>query len=122
MARPHFLDQLVGKFSARAPMDADDARALCGLDWKERSVAAGTYLVREGQPPLRCGFVISGFAYRQKLTLDGQREIVAVLVPNDMIDLQNLHLEQSDHDVIALSRLALADTPIAGLRALAETR
>ena len=119
---PPFTDQLARKLATRALVDPGDLAAFAALSWKQRSVPAASYVVREGQPPVRCGFIIEGFAYRQKLTLDGQREIVALLVPGDLIDLQNLYFTQSDHDVVALTALSLAEVPIVELRELASMR
>ena len=122
MQNPPFTDQLARKLATRALVDPADLAALAALSWKQRSVPSASYVVREGQPPLRCGFIIEGFAYRQKLTLDGQREIVALLVPGDLIDLQNLYFSQSDHDVVTLTGLTLAEVSIVELRDLAGIR
>jgi len=114
-----FSDQLARKLATRALVDPGDLSALMALSWKQRSIPIAHYIVREGLPPQRCGFIMEGYAYRQKLTLDGQREIVAVLVPGDLIDLQNLYFTQSDHDVVSLTPLTMAEVPIVELRELA---
>ena len=51
------------------------------LPFVQREVEAGTYLVREATTPQRCAFVLSGYAFRQKLTSDGARQIMAVMLP-----------------------------------------
>src|SRR5687768_11591813 len=69
------------------------------------------YIVREGDMPAGMGLLVSGFAYRQKLTGDGSRQIVALHIPGDPIDLQNLFLDESDHNVQALTRAEVAFIP-----------
>ena len=76
---------------------------------------------REGQPPSRCAFLVEGYAYRQKLTIDGHRTICSLEVPGDFVDLQNIYLRESDHDVLALTDVISVDIPVAEMRVLAET-
>lgn len=118
----HFVAQVANKLRTRAIPDPGDGQALAALGWKQRSVPAASYIVREGQPPLRCGFIIEGYAYRQKMTVNGEREILSILVPGDLIDLQNLYLRISDHDVVALTAMSLAEVPLSDLRELAMAR
>ena len=99
-------------------MSAADRALVAALPFKVRTIEPSTYMLREGQHPTRCAFIIEGLAYRQKLTPDGEREIVSIIMPGEFADLQNLFLEESDHDIQALTRLTLADIPISALREL----
>ena len=54
---------------------------------------------------------MSGFAYRQKVTGEGTRQIVALCIPGDAIDFQNMFLSISDHGIQILSRAVVADIP-----------
>lgn len=112
----------IRKIESRAHIDDADRAAIASLPSKLRTVSPSTYLLREGQTPVRCGMVLEGFAFRQKLTADGNREIVSVLIPGDFIDLQNLYLAQADHDVQALTRLTIAEFSLVSLRDLAHDR
>ena len=109
-------DHLIAKLSTRVALTDGDRATIADLPFKLRTIAQSTYMVREGQRPQRCAFVIEGFAYRQKLTPNGEREIVSILMPGDFIDLQNLFLEESDHDVQALTRITVAEIAIPALR------
>lgn len=119
---PSALTRLVARLGLRSPLSADDIAAVRQLRCRLRSAPIGDTLVREGEPPSRCAFILSGYAYRQKLTRSGDREIVAVLLPGDLIDLQNVFFAASDHDVVALTGLSLAELDLAELRALALAR
>jgi len=54
---------------------------------------------------------LSGFAYRQKVTGEGTRQIVALCIPGDAIDFQNMFLSISDHGIKILTRAVVADIP-----------
>ena len=109
---------LVARLAARAPLSEADRTALLAIPLSVRVYDPSAYIVREGQVPLRCGILLEGFAYRQKLTENGARQIVALLVPGDIFDLQNLHLAESDHNVQALTRVVAAEASVAALREL----
>jgi CRP-like cAMP-binding protein len=65
---------------------------------------SSAYLTREGDRPELCGILASGYAYRQKETGDGQRQIVSLHIPGEALDLQHLYLSEADHSVQMLTR------------------
>jgi CRP-like cAMP-binding protein len=83
---------------------------------------AGSYLIREGDLPSHCTILVSGYAYRQKMTGQGSRQIVAVCIPGDAVDLQNLFLDVSDHSVQLLTDATVVDVPREALQELALSR
>ena len=114
--------QMAGKLARRCPLDAADRAAIAQLPYTLRLVDPASYLVREGEQPRRCPFIVAGFADRQKLTSDGARQIIAIQIPGDFTDLQNLFLRESDHNVQALTRATIAEIPIDALRELVLSR
>ena len=116
------FDRFVLKLRRFAPVTDADEAALRALPLKMRELSATQYLVREGQLPTRCGIIAHGFAYRQKLTIEGDRQITMVLVPGDLLDLQNLFLRESDHDIQALTPLTFAEIPIEAIREAIDLR
>lgn len=107
---------MIRKLETRAPLEEADKDMIRALPFVQREVEAGTYLVREGTTPQRCAFVLSGYAFRQKLTSDGARQILAVMLPGDFVDFQNLFLSESDHNVQALTRTRVAELATGDLR------
>ncbi len=100
------LDRMVNKLAMRAELGNDDRAAILALPYAHQSHHASTYIIREGSPPRsRCSFIESGFAFRQKLTAEGHRQIVALHMAGDFIDLQSLFLDVADHNVQALTEL-----------------
>ncbi|HEY0130877.1 MAG TPA: Crp/Fnr family transcriptional regulator [Allosphingosinicella sp.] len=68
----------------------------------------------EDQPINECHVLISGLAARYKLLPDGERQIMAFLIPGDLCDAEVFILEKMDHSVCAITpttcALVSADT------------
>jgi CRP-like cAMP-binding protein len=92
------------------------------LPYTLRTLEASTYTVREADAPEHCAVLVSGFAYRQKLTGDGSRQIVALHLPGDALDFQNLFLDVSDHSLQMLTRAEVAFIVMTDLQVLARQR
>jgi CRP-like cAMP-binding protein len=116
------LALMVRKLGKRAPLSEGDREALLSLRHTRRTVEASSYLVREGDEPRYCAVLLTGFAFRQKITGDGARQIIALQIPGDMLDLQNLYLDVSDHNVQTLTRAEVAFLSRADLQELASLR
>lgn len=120
--KAHPLQPLVRNLASHAPLDEGDCDALRDLPYTLRTFEPASYLVREGDPPLSCAVLISGFAYRQKLTGDGARQILSIHIPGEPLDFQNTYLREADHSVQMLSRGELAFIPCEALHELARAR
>ena len=107
----HPLGLLVRQLELRANLPDADRDLIHGLPYRLRRVDAGSYLVREGDIPSNCTILVSGYAYRQKTTGEGSRQIIAVCIPGDAIDLQNLFLDVSDHSAQMLTAGKVAEIP-----------
>ena len=116
------LRLMLRMLEAHSPLDDEDGRALLALPVTMRTLEAASYIVREGEPPRNCGVLVSGYAFRQKLTGDGARQIVSLHIPGDALDMQNLFLDVADHNVQTLTRAELAMIPRQALRDLAQAR
>jgi CRP-like cAMP-binding protein len=119
---PHPLDLLVRQLGIRCTLSEDDRAAILALPYKLRSLDHGAYTVREGDLPLRCAVLVSGFAFRQKSTRSGARQILALHIPGDALDLQNLFLDISDHNVQMLTRGEVAEIAREPMQQLAMER
>jgi CRP-like cAMP-binding protein len=114
------IERVVRRFETRGPLDEADRAAIRGLPFAYRTLEPSSYLVREGEPPEHCALLLTGFAYRHKVTGDGERQILALHMPGEFLDLQNSFLEVADHNVQALTRIDVANLPVPALRRLAE--
>lgn len=90
---------------------SDDGRmALEPLVIETRQVAARQILVHNGDPVSVSIYLIDGFMCRYMDDRQGLRQLVALHVPGDFVDLHGYPLGKLDHDVATLTscRIALA--------------
>lgn len=121
-SRPN-LELFVRKLQTHAPhLDDEDRQALLTLPFTLRTMEPGSYLVREGDVPDRCAVLLSGFAFRQKQTGEGLRQIVSLHIPGEATDFQGLFLDEADHSVQMLTRGEVAFVPRAEFQNLVRTR
>jgi len=105
------LQLLARKLNLHHRLSDLDQQAILRLPHKIRRLEAQSYILREGDRPDRCGVLLEGYAFRHKLTGDGSRQILAINIPGEALDFQNLFLEEADHNVQMLTRGVIADVP-----------
>jgi len=120
--KKHPLSTFLCQLALYDGMQEEDRQAVLDLPFRLRRVDAGSYLVREGGIPDQCGVLVEGFAFRQKITGDGARQILAVCIPGDAIDLQNIFLDVSDHSAQMLTKGLVADIAKDALQSLVLSR
>ncbi len=113
---------LTDRLGLHFTLNADDVAAIGQLPTTTRDYEAGQYLLREGDRPKSCAFLISGFLFRHKIVGDGGRQIVAISVPGDFVDVQNILLETSDHNIQALTQARVAHVGVEDMVAIATRR
>jgi len=112
------LDLFVRKLESHAPLGAEDRAAVRALPHRLATLESQSYMAREGDVPENCAILVSGLACRHKQTREGVRQIVGLNIPGDPLDLQNLFLDVSDHNVQTLTRAELAIVLRGDLRTL----
>ena len=116
------LVRMADKLALHAPISVQDRVSLLELPYASRFIEAGSYLLRDGDAPDQCGILVSGFAYRHKINVEGLRQIVSIHIPGEIYDLQQLHLATADNNVQALTRCEIVTIPHEALRRLAAER
>ncbi|MFL6785104.1 MAG: Crp/Fnr family transcriptional regulator [Sphingomicrobium sp.] len=96
---PSTLEPLVEKLSYRTALSAEDRAAIMALPFTLRRMERSQFLVREREPATHSCVMLSGYSIRSKLTATGERQIVAVHMKGEVVDLQNSLLEVADHSV-----------------------
>ena len=99
------------RLDARIPLGEVATQAILSLPHRVRRLRPHEFFLREGQRPRTSTVVIEGYVYRHKLVQDGGRQIVAVHLPGDFIDLQNILLDAADHNIQALTAAVVAEFP-----------
>ncbi|TDN83570.1 Crp/Fnr family transcriptional regulator [Stakelama pacifica] len=83
-----------------------------------REVPARHVLVREGVPLSQCTLLTRGFIHRYKDTQDGRRQILALHIPGDFVDLHSYPLKRLEHSVAATTDVEIAVFPHQAIREL----
>src|SRR4051812_34601395 len=68
-----------------------------------RRLDARRDLIREGDQPRTLFLVAEGWACRYKALEDGRRQIVGIVLPGDVCDLNDFVLHEMDHSIGTLS-------------------
>jgi CRP-like cAMP-binding protein len=113
---------MVRKLERRARLGDDDRAALLALPHHVRRAAAGAHIIRDGDKPDTCCLLLSGFAFRHKITGEGGRQVLSLHLAGDFVDLQNSLLEVADHNVQMLTDGDVAFVPRDAIKELALSR
>ena len=120
MSIPPGIERVLRRLETHGGLSTKDRAAVLNLPFAYRTLDTAAYIVREGQPPEVCALLLTGFAYRHKVTADGQRQIMSLHLPGEFLDLQNSFLGVADHNVQMLTRGEIATVPVPALRRLIE--
>jgi CRP-like cAMP-binding protein len=113
------LASVVDRLARLSPLSEADREAVLALPHAVKTLAAATHLVRDGDHPESCTALLSGFAYRYKITGEGSRQILSIHIAGELLDLQNSFLAVADHSVQMLTEGEVAVIPRQALRDLA---
>ncbi|WP_159716417.1 Crp/Fnr family transcriptional regulator [Geminicoccus flavidas] len=101
---------LARKLSHFTRLSASDQAALDLLSRQRvRQVNARHDLIREGDRPDHVNLILSGWACRYKTLEDGRRQIIAILLPGDLCDLNIFILRTMDHSMAAITPVTHAE-------------
>jgi CRP-like cAMP-binding protein len=119
--RTALVNPLVKKLALRDDLSPDERRTLEGLPIRVREVAAGGDIVTEGTRLTESTLLLDGIAGRYKILGEGRRQITALHIAGDFIDLHSFLLKVLDHGVAALTPCTIALVPHETLKMLTET-
>src|SRR4051794_24977998 len=111
-------DLMIRRLERRAPLADRDRRALLALPHSVRRMGPSGHVVRDGDSPEYCALLLSGFAYRYKLTGEGGRQIISLHMAGEWVDLQHMFLGIADTSVQTLTEAEIAFIPRAAIEAL----
>lgn len=102
------------------PLTAHEKRALESAIAEVRDHGPREILVRQGQPCHESILLLDGLISRHVDGRDGSRQLVAIQVPGDFVDLHGFPLKVLDHDVGTVTPCRIALVPHARLDPLVE--
>lgn len=91
------------------------------MAWRSRDFARGTEIVADRSRPTESCLLTSGLAARAVLLRNGSRQLTAVHVPGDFVDLHGMLIKKMDHSVLALTDCTTLFAEHGELERLAET-
>lgn len=115
------IELLVLNLSARDVLTSDEVGILESVVKRDRIVAVGEDIVVEGSRPLESTLLLDGIAARYRVLEDGKRQITALHVPGDFVDLHAFMLKTIDHGVVALSPCKVAAATHRDLNVITQT-
>lgn len=117
----HVVDGLVRALERRDTVSARERETLAAAVGEVRLHPAGNTLIRAHRQAEASTLLIDGMVAREFSMPEGKRQIVAIHVAGDFVDLHSMLLKSLDHDVTALTDVRVALFPHAGLRRITET-
>jgi CRP-like cAMP-binding protein len=115
------IESLILNLRARDVVHPHEADILHSLIVRERKFAVGEDLVRQGSRPSYSTLLLDGIAARYKVMEDGKRQITALHVSGDFVDLHAFPLKTMDHGIMALSPCQAAFFDHGDLKRITET-
>ena len=103
------LEPMVRKLEYRGQFSDSDRVALRGLPHVVKTFEQHHFVVRERDQATHSCVLLSGFAIRHKIVGGGFRQIVAIHMKGEMVDVQNSLLGKADHSVqmLTLGKVAM---------------
>jgi CRP-like cAMP-binding protein len=118
LSKPLPTARLIRKLETLGPLTAAAKDALLNLRHTIRQFAARDVLIREGDQPSSIFLMVEGCVFRSAVAAGGQRQIMALHIAGDMLNLQNLFLPKMDHSITAFIRTTVALIPHQDIREL----
>ena len=116
------LEPMLRKLQYWRKLSPEDEAALLKLPHTLKRVEAHNYLVREFDRTEHACVLLAGFAIRHKIVAGGQRQIIAIHMKGEMVDLHNSLLGRADHSVQMLTPGKAALIPRSEIRQIAFAR
>ena len=115
------IETLLMKLRARDEVSPAEEAALRDAVAELRDHPADRIIIREGQELVTSTLLLEGFVCRYKDLRNGERQITALHVPGDFVDLHSFSLKHLDHSIMTLTPSRVALVPHARLTEITET-
>lgn len=112
---------LIQKLAVRDRLPIEERRLLERVAVRVKEIAHDHDLVRPGDRATESSLLLEGIAARYKMLGGGRRQISALHVPGDFVDLHSFLVKTMDHGVVALTACTVAMVPHETLKEITET-
>jgi CRP-like cAMP-binding protein len=110
------ISRLIRKLERRDVLSDEEKQVLAGAVARVKEIRMDEDLVRDGDRPTESTLLLEGIAARYKLLRNGRRQITALHISGDFVDLHSFLLKTMDHGVVALTRCRVGLVPHSTLR------
>ncbi len=111
---------LIRKLGQRDDLSEEEKQVLNKAISRVVQFGADEDMVREHDRPSECKLLLEGWASRYVTLEDGRRQIVAIQISGDFVDLHSFPLKKMDHSIGTLTRCTVALVPHEALREITE--
>lgn len=101
-------------------LTSEDESAIADVFTVRRTYPPNHEIVAEGEKPGNVYILLQGFVCRQRILRNGQRQIIGLVLPGEIFDLQGLFFGASDHAVSTISQSRVAVTSVSRFHGLAH--
>ena len=115
------IEPLIANIRARDVVSLREIDLLRSMIVRERRFAVDEDLVKEGTRPICSTVLLDGIAARYRVLEDGKRQITALHIGGDFVDLHAFPLKEMDHGVVALTPCRVAFADHSDLKRITET-
>ncbi|WP_454848626.1 Crp/Fnr family transcriptional regulator [Rhizobium binxianense] len=114
------IEPLILSLRSHDTISSEEIARLRATIVKDRHFHFGEDLVSQDSRPPYSSLLLDGFAARYKVMADGTRQITALHIAGDFVDLHAFPLRKVDHGVVAMSPCRVAFADHNDLRAITE--
>jgi CRP-like cAMP-binding protein len=118
--RPQLLERFFRRVELRDHLSVEEKEVLIAASADIRIYPAGSDITKQGDRPDVSRLIIEGFASRYNMTAEGGRQITAIHVAGDFVDLHSFPLKVMDHSVGAMTGVTILHFPHERLIAITE--
>ncbi|MFN3765349.1 MAG: Crp/Fnr family transcriptional regulator [Aliihoeflea sp.] len=115
------IELLCRSLSRRDKLTPAEEASLASLTQRTSHYARGSEIIAEMSRPSASCLLVEGLAGRAVSGEDGTRQLSALHIPGDFVDLHGLLLRKMDHSIVAISNCTVAYIPHESLIALTAT-
>lgn len=115
------IEKLILNLGSHDVVTDEEKATLAAIITRTGSFGVGEDLVEQGSRPGYSTLMVEGISARYKILEDGRRQITALHVPGDFVDLHAFLLKKMDHGIVAMSPCKVAFAGHADLKIVTET-
>lgn len=112
---------LIAALERRDRVSEEEKATLNALKWRVKEFPAEAEIIRDRTKPAESCLLVDGLAARSISLANGERQITAVHILGDFVDLHGLFLRVMDHSVISLTPCAVAFVEHGALKEITRT-